>query len=145
MSFLPIRKNQGPIQKLKLNFIIFSIAYVFLMKKLTIVLMLMFLTEHIYSQLPYLNASTGNMEEFPIDKDTSMYGFYNNSLFKTDKNQNVIWAKNYSIISFSGLLLSKTGSLFFYGDKHFGKMDMNGNILWTKSIDALTTGTNTAI
>ncbi|MFO0356084.1 MAG: T9SS type A sorting domain-containing protein [Sphingobacteriaceae bacterium] len=107
------------------------------MKKLITLLLTVFAFSNLYSQLPYLNASTGNAGEFPVDKDTNMYGFYNNTLFKVDKNQNVVWTKNYSNINFYGLLLSKTGSLFFFNQNVFGKMDLDGNPLWTKSIDGI--------
>ena len=40
---------------------------------------------------PYLNASTANENEFPVDKDTNIYMFDGNRLVKTDKNFNVIW------------------------------------------------------
>jgi len=100
------------------------------------------------AQLPYLNASTGNLDEFPIDQDTNMYGFYNNTLFKANKDLSVLWSKTYTLINFSGLLLSKTHNLFFFGNNQFGKMDLDGNIIWAKSIDgidAITTGTTSSM
>lgn len=114
------------------------------MKKLFVFLLLMSIFKSVYSQLPYLNASTGNPGEFPIDKDTNMYGFYNNTLFKIDKNQDVLWRKDYTAITFYGLLLSKTGSLYFFDKENFGKMDPDGNPIWTKNIagiDAMYSGT----
>jgi len=63
--------------------------------------------------------------------------FHGNRLVKTDKNFNTIWAKTYSNFSFSRLLLSKTGSIYFiskngYGN-FFGKINPNGTINWVKN------------
>jgi hypothetical protein len=107
------------------------------MKKLILFILIVFVGNSSFAQLPYLNASTGNAGEFPVDKDTNMYGFYNNSLFKLDKNQNLIWRKDYSAINFYGLLISKTGSLYFFDKNHFGKMDLDGNPIWTKNIEGI--------
>lgn len=99
---------------------------------------------------PYLNASTGNENEFPVDKDTNIYMFHGNRLVKTDKNFNVIWANTYSgINSFSRLLLSKTGSIYCVAtasfDIVFGKINSNGNVAWFKSASSIqyTTSTGT--
>jgi hypothetical protein len=82
------------------------------------------------AQLPYLNASTGNAGEFPVDKDTNLYMFHGNRLVKTDKNFNIIWANTYGNLQFKNLLLSKTGSMFFIADKTVGKIENNGAITW---------------
>ncbi|HRD40023.1 MAG TPA: T9SS type A sorting domain-containing protein [Bacteroidia bacterium] len=85
---------------------------------------------------PYLNASTGNENEFPVDKDTNIYMFHGDRLVKTDKNFNVIWANTYSGLSFSNLLLSKTGSIYFVAKDnsgnyaHVGKILGNGSLSW---------------
>lgn len=91
---------------------------------------------------PYLNASTGNENEFPVDKDTNIYMFHGDRLVKTDKNFNVIWAKNYANVSFRSLLLSKTGSIYFTGSHTssgslFGKLSSNGNLVWVKSLGTM--------
>ncbi|MBL7895432.1 MAG: T9SS type A sorting domain-containing protein [Bacteroidia bacterium] len=98
---------------------------------------------------PYLNASTGNEGEFPVDKDTNIYMFHGNRLVKTDKNFNVIWANTYTGLNFKSLLLSKTGSIFFMGDvtgagSSFGKLNPNGNVVWiTNAIITMGANTNT--
>lgn len=97
----------------------------------------------------YLNASTANENEFPVDKDTNIYMFHGNRLVKTDKNFNVVWAKTYSgISSFKRLLLSKTGSLFCAGtyslNDCFGKINPDGTVAWLKTgnINTLWVGNN---
>lgn len=83
---------------------------------------------------PYLNASAGNENEFPVDKDTNIYMFHGNRLVKTDKNFNTVWANTYSGITFSSLLLSKTGSIYFIsGSGSFGKINANGSLNWIRS------------
>jgi len=97
------------------------------------------------AQLPYLNASTGNLDEFPVDKDTNMYMFHENLLVKTDKNFNTIWAYTYGNLKFNNLLLSKTGSIFFIANKSIGKIESNGTISWCKdlnNISAVINGTS---
>ena len=79
----------------------------------------------------YLNASTGNKDEYPVDKDTNIYMFQGGRLTKTDKNFNVIWSYTYTGVSFTNLLLSKTGSIYFIEgngitNKYFGKINPNG-------------------
>lgn len=91
---------------------------------------------------PYLNASTGNKDEYPVDKDTNIYMFQGGRLTKTDKNFNVIWSNVYSGMSFTNLLLSKTGSMYFlsgtsYPSKYFGKINPNGNLAWIRSVSGL--------
>lgn len=93
------------------------------------------------AQLPYLNASTGNLDEFPVDKDTNMYMFIDYRIIKLDKNLNTIWSKTTSsAYRIRHLLLSKTGSLYFIASNEnynntrntIGKIDRNGNIVWLK-------------
>ncbi len=99
--------------------------------------------------LPYLNASTGNINEFPVDKDTNIYIFHGNRLVKTDKNFNVLWANTYNGLSFSNVLLSKTGSMYFIAGGstnhiYFGKLHANGNVSWvntTQSVSAILSAT----
>lgn len=101
---------------------------------------------------PYLNASTANENEFPVDKDTNIYMFHDNRLVKTDKNFNVIWANTYNgITGFNRLLLSKTGSIYFVsngsnvGNVYFGKLNSDGSFAWAKDITTITaivSGTN---
>jgi len=90
---------------------------------------------------PYLNASTGNENEFPVDKDTNIYMFHEQRLVKTDKNFNTVWAFKYDSIYFKNILLSKTGSIYFIGTYgtypttpriFFGKINPNGSLNWTK-------------
>lgn len=92
---------------------------------------------------PYLNASTGNKNEFIVDVDSNIFMFHGTLLEKYDKNFNPIWAKNYSGLKFSNLLLSKTGSLFFIawglGYNVFGKLDGIGNLNWCKALPTYTT------
>jgi hypothetical protein len=97
---------------------------------------------------PYLNASTGNENEFPIDKDTNIYMFHGSRLVKTDKNFNVIWANTYNGISFSSLLLSKTGSMYFIGaigslNRAFGKINPNGTLVWVKNTSNISSPSGT--
>ncbi len=92
---------------------------------------------------PYLNASTGNEGEFPVDKDTNIYMFHGDRLVKTDKNFNVIWAFTYAPMKFNRLLLSKTGSIYFVsqsgyiGNVYFGKLNSDGSFAWAKDISAI--------
>lgn len=88
--------------------------------------------------MPYLNASTANNNEFPVDADTNIYMFHGNRLVKTDKNFNTIWAKTYNGLNFSNLLLSKTGSMYFIAKNgssaiYFGKLNSNGSVNWIKT------------
>jgi hypothetical protein len=120
------------------------------MKKLYFTsLFILFFSIGFSQSYPYLNASTANENEFPVDKDTNIYMFHGNRLVKTDKNFNVIWAKTYTgINSFKRLLLSKTGSLFCAGtyslDDCFGKINSDGSVAWLKrgNINALWVGNN---
>ncbi len=120
------------------------------MKKLYFnLLFIIFFSIGFSQSYPYLNASTANENEFPVDKDTNIYMFHGNRLVKTDKNFNVIWAKTYTgINSFKRLLLSKTGSLFCAGtyslDDCFGKINSDGTVAWLKrgNINALLVGNN---
>ena len=99
--------------------------------------------------LPYLNASTANNNEFPVDADTNIYMFHGNRLVKTDKNFNTIWAKTYNGLNFSNLLLSKTGSMYFIAKNgssafYFGKLNPNGSVNWvktTQTVNAILSGT----
>lgn len=98
---------------------------------------------------PYLNASTGNENEFPVDKDTNIYMFHGNRLVKTDKNFNVIWANNYSGLNFYSLLLSKTGSIYFIGGVSgakncYGKINPNGTLDWINNA-VVTSSTSTSV
>lgn len=86
---------------------------------------------------PYLNASTGNYGEFPVDKDTNIYMFHGNRLTKTDKNFNTIWANTYTGLTFSNILLSKTGSLFFIAGKRIGRIESNGVLSWCKDLQSI--------
>lgn len=92
---------------------------------------------------PYLNASTGNENEFPVDKDTNIYMFHGDRLVKTDKNFNVIWAFTYAPMKFNRLLLSKTGSIYFVsqsgyiGNVYFGKLNSDGSFAWAKDISTI--------
>ncbi|MFO0356083.1 MAG: T9SS type A sorting domain-containing protein [Sphingobacteriaceae bacterium] len=107
------------------------------MKKV-IVLFLLLVSFISKAQLPFLNASTGNAGEFPIDKDTNLYMFHGNRLVKTDKNFNTIWAKTYSGITYSSLLLSKTGSIFFTSGSKIGKINSSdGNLVWCKELNGV--------
>ncbi len=109
------------------------------MKKLYFTsLFILFFSFGFSQSYPYLNASTANENEFPVDKDTNIYMFHGNRLVKTDKNFNVIWANTYSGITFSSLLLSKTGSLYFTGTigsnyRTFGKISSAGSLVWAKN------------
>ena len=97
---------------------------------------------------PYLNASTANENEFPVDKDTNIYMFHGNRLVKTDKNFNTIWANTYSGFTFSSLLLSKTGSMYFIGSNGMvGKISANGTLSWARNlqmINAILSGSTSA-
>jgi hypothetical protein len=101
---------------------------------------ILFITISLFSFLlkgqsfPYLNASTGNEGEFPVDKDTNIFMCYTYGLIKTDKNLNKIWAKTTGNFLIRHLLLSKTGSMYFIAGVNFknfiGKIDQNGHIVW---------------
>lgn len=98
---------------------------------------------------PYLNASTANENEFPVDKDTNIYMFHGNRLVKTDKNFNTIWANTYSgITNFSRLLLSKTGSIYCVATASFstvfGKVNPNGSVAWFKNASTISVNTGTS-
>lgn len=91
---------------------------------------------------PYLNASTGNKEQYIIDKDTNLYMYHESQIEKLDKNFNPIWIKSYPDLFFHNLLLSKTGSLYFISKNPsndnlnvFGKVNPTGSIDWCKIID----------
>lgn len=93
---------------------------------------------------PNLNASTGNTDEYPVDKDTNIYMFQGSRLTKTDKNFNVIWSNVYSGMNFTNLLLSKSGSMYFLSNipssspnNSFGKINSNGSLAWVKPITGL--------
>lgn len=91
---------------------------------------------------PYLNASTGNDYEYPVDKDTNIYMFQGGRLSKVDKNFNSIWSYTYTGIGFSNLLVSKTGSMYFIavsgGTKSsFGKLKADGSLAWIKPIQGI--------
>ncbi|MBP7808239.1 MAG: T9SS type A sorting domain-containing protein [Bacteroidia bacterium] len=93
---------------------------------------------------PNLNASTGNTDEYPVDKDTNIYMFQGNRLSKTDKNFNVIWSNVYSGLNFTNLLLSKTGSVYFLSNtpssspsNNFGKINSDGSLAWIKPINGV--------
>lgn len=101
---------------------------------------------------PYLNASTGNENEFIVDTDSNIFMFHGSRIEKLDKNYNAIWMNDYSGIVFKNLLLSKTGSLYFIAKaqpdfffNRIGKIEANGNLTWCKSIETNTvlTGTTT--
>lgn len=105
-------------------------------------LFIVFFSFSFSQNFPDLNASTGNFDEYPVDKDTNIYMFQGSRLTKTDKNFNVIWSNVYSGINFTNLLLSKTGSMYFlagtsYPSKYFGKIDPNGSLAWIKSVSGL--------
>ncbi|MBA2612643.1 MAG: T9SS type A sorting domain-containing protein [Bacteroidetes bacterium] len=113
------------------------------MKKIyTLILLSLFFTASLWSQnLPYLNASTGNLGQSFTDVDTNIYIFHGNRLEKLNKNLNIIWVKTYTNISFNNILLSKTGSMYFianYPADKIGKLDNNGNVVWVKAITAST-------
>jgi len=98
--------------------------------------------------LPYLNASTANINEFPVDADTNIYMFHGNRLVKTDKNFNLIWSNTYSGLNFSNLLLSKTGSIFFIAKNnadaiYFGKLNSDGSVNWIKTTQAVSASLST--
>ena len=115
-----------------------------------IALLSFFVVTPIMAQMfPFLNASTGNINEFPVDKDTNAYMFHGNRLVKMDKNFNTIWANTYTGLYFENLLLSKTGSVFFIGRVGtgycFGKISSIGNLIWTNrtsSVQAVVSGTS---
>jgi hypothetical protein len=95
--------------------------------------------------LPYLNASAGNSYEAVRGLDSSMYVYQRDTLYKINKNLSVVWAKQYTGVSFTNLLLSKTGSLFFVTANRFGKINAaTGQLVWMKSISQLTVNTGTA-
>ena len=88
--------------------------------------------------LPYLNASTGNVGEYIVDIDSNIYMFNGNIIKKLDKNFNPIWINKYGSLSFRNLLLSKYNSMYFIatntvsGNGSIGKINANGNISWCK-------------
>ena len=91
---------------------------------------------------PNLNASAGNENEFPVDKDTNIYMFHGNRLVKTDKNFNTVWANTYSGFTFYSILLSKTGSIYFMGknstnNSYFGKISSTGNLSWIRTVQSM--------
>jgi hypothetical protein len=92
---------------------------------------------------PYLNASTGNADEYPVDKDTNIYMFQGSRLSKVDKNFNAIWSYTYSGVNFNNLLLSKTGSIYFIASSstitrnYIGKIGSTGNLVWIKPINGI--------
>lgn len=98
---------------------------------------------------PYLNASTGNENEFIVDADSNVYMFHKNIIEKFDKNFNPIWINSYSNLYFKNLLLSKTGSMFFIATDFsvdvLGKIESNGNLTWCKTTPNYTAmvGSNT--
>lgn len=103
----------------------------------------------LHAQLfPYLNASTGNENQYIIDTDTNIYMFHGKQIEKVDKNFNPVWVKTYDGLYFYSLLLSKTGSIYFIAkdeidysfmtisySKYVGKIDNTGNISWIKTIE----------
>jgi hypothetical protein len=88
---------------------------------------------------PYLNASTGNANEFIVDADSNIIMFHGSKIEKLDKNFNLIWANSYSGLNFKNVLLSKTGSLFFIAYNTVGKIEANGNLTWCKTLPTYTT------
>ena len=123
------------------------------MKKIYFVLLCFLFAQTFSQSFPYLNASTCNRGQMVVDKDTNLLIFHGNQLAKTDKNLNTIWAKNYSGVFLTNLLLSKTGSIFFLGAKDsvspttiFGKLHANGNLIWLRPLHnftAVVSGTTT--
>lgn len=105
-------------------------------------LFILFFSVGFSQSYPYLNASTGNENEFPVDKDTNIYMFQGGRLSKVDKNFNAIWSYTYTGISFTNILLSKTGSMYFIATagsakNNFGKLNANGSIAWIKPISGI--------
>jgi hypothetical protein len=112
------------------------------MKKIFTLILIFFVCFFNAQILPYLNASTANNNEFPVDADTNIYMFHGNRLVKTDKNFNTIWANTYSGLNFSNLLLSKTGSIYFIAKNgsasiYFGKLNPNGSVSWVKTTQTI--------
>lgn len=110
------------------------------MVKLCASLLLMGSVQLFGQSFPYLNASTANGNEFPVDQDTNIYMFHGNRLVKTDKNFNPIWANTYSgIYAFTRILLSKTGSIYCAGTyssattSAFGKINADGSVAWLRT------------
>lgn len=96
---------------------------------------------------PYLNASTGNRNQYIIDSDSNLIMFHQNQIEKLDNHFNPIWVKKYIGLDFYSLLLSKTGSIYFIAadttnytyfnlqyNRHIGKIDSEGNLEWEKTI-----------
>jgi|GEM_PF-3472796 len=110
------------------------------MKKIILLTLVLAYSHLLKSQtFPYLNASTGNENEFIVDVDSNILMFHGNRIEKLDKNYNFIWTKSYSGILFKNLLLSKTGSLFFISTNNtIGKIEANGSLSWCKSIPTST-------
>ncbi|MBP7808238.1 MAG: T9SS type A sorting domain-containing protein [Bacteroidia bacterium] len=114
------------------------------MKKLYFTsLFILFFSIGFSQSYPYLNASTANENEFPVDKDTNIYMFHGNRLVKTDKNFNTIWAKTYGSIYFKSILLSKTGSIYFIArasspNTIIGRISPSGSVIWSKTTQNIT-------
>jgi hypothetical protein len=113
------------------------------MKKVYLVILYVFFSLSVFSQsFPYLNASSGNQGEFPVDQDTNVYMYHGSRLAKVDKNLTTIWANTYSGLSFQNILLSKTGSIYFIArqgsfSRYFGKMNSNGTVVWVKNMQSV--------
>ena len=94
---------------------------------------------------PYLNASTGNENEFVICADSSILMFHGDRLEKLDKNYNPIWIKSYGGLIFKNILLSKTGSMYFIASNtvsatsdKIGKIEKDGSFAWGKVLSTAT-------
>lgn len=113
------------------------------MKKLYFTSIFILVSFFSFSQnFPYLNASTGNDGEYPVDKDTNIYMFQGGRISKVDKNFNSVWSYTYTGISFGNILLSKTGSMYFIATSGsakgvFGKIKADGNLAWIKPIQGI--------
>lgn len=109
-------------------------------------LFILFFSFSFSQNFPHLNASTGNRNEYPVDKDTNIYMFQGGRMSKADKNFNVIWSNllSSSTFSFTNILLSKTGSIYFLGvgsttiGSCFGRINSNGSLAWIKPMNGLT-------
>ena len=93
----------------------------------------------------YLNASTGNENEFVICADSSILMFHGDRLEKLDKNYNPIWIKSYGGLIFKNILLSKTGSMYFIASNtvsatsdKIGKIEKDGSFAWGKVLSTAT-------
>jgi hypothetical protein len=113
-----------------------------LKKFLHLLTLLVCLSAKILAQpFPYLNASTGNANEFIIDADSNIIMFHGNRVEKLDKNFNPIWINSYTGLTFKNLLMSKTGSLYFItkdATGKLGKIEANGNLSWCKALPTYT-------